>query len=86
MHDGLVEAVRITRCPGASAACARVSTEGHVPVVHANEEAVEIARLVSENQLLLKPGVSVIVFISLPPLLMKTVSAMTNRGAADVQL
>lgn len=49
LHDGLVEAVRITRCPGASTACVQVSTEGHVPVVHANEEAVEIARLVSGN-------------------------------------
>lgn len=81
-----VEAVRITRCPSASTACVQVSTEGHVPVVHANEEAVEIAWLVSENQQLLKPGVSVIAFISLPALLMKTVSAITNREAADVQL
>lgn len=86
MHDGLVKAVRITRCPGASTACVQVSTEGHVPVVHANEEAVEIARLVSENQQLLNRGVSVIVFISPPTLLMKTVSAITYREAADVPL
>lgn len=43
-------------------------------------------RWVSENQQLLKPGVSVIVFISPPALLMKTVSAITNREAAYVQL